>query len=92
MQAGHQALTVFCKERVTRDPQLEKRETEHIDEQMSASPHDKSEVLQGQSWLVIDPENITVPLRCRQIVARKIDAEKGQCLPPSLRRTGPNHN
>jgi hypothetical protein len=75
------ALTVFDQGKEEHSPQSCIREARHTDVQFSVSSHTESTADQSRTSLVKIKENITLALRCRQIVTGAVDSGKGQSLP-----------
>ena len=81
---GRAALTIFTKGKEGHSP----RKVRHKDEQLPASPPPMTATTQCRTWLIKAKENITMALRCRQVVIAKLELE-GKEEPPSLVRVEP---
>jgi len=79
---GHSAITIFTEGKEGHSPQPSKQEARQTKEQLAARPHCET-VTQDKTWLVKAKENVTLAPRCRHVVMRKVEFEKGQ-KPPSL--------
>jgi hypothetical protein len=77
----HMALIIFSEDKEDSSPQLGKRETRLMDEQIPSSSRPKMTKQDNKSWLVRATENVTVAHRCRQIVSGRLESEQ-QNLPP----------
>ena len=79
----HAVLTVFVQGKEGHSPQPKEKAARQTDEQLQASPRRETTEPQNKIWFVKARENITLPPRCSQIVAGKLEIEKEQS-PPSL--------
>jgi hypothetical protein len=75
--------TIFVKGKEGRSPQRKEKSARPMDEQLEASPRRETAEPQNKTWFEEATENITLPPRCSQIVAGKLEIAKEQ-TPPSL--------
>jgi hypothetical protein len=83
-------LTIFVQDKEGHSPQPKERAATQMDEQLLASSRRETAEPQNKTWFGKAKENITLPPRCSQIVAGKLEIDKEQTTLSLVCGTSPN--